>query len=182
MAGRRAAGLSLWCPGADWLAPDDTENALSYLPSRLWIIGLGNLGQAFSWLLACLPYENPREVELILQDYDRIASSNDSTSMLSFKPDIGHMKTRVVGKWLETRGFTTFSKNGALGHGPVALSMNRALRCAELIMPMRGLYSTKPDSISLWKSDSAVARKLFAALPYILFRPREPLATSGLNK
>ena len=32
----------------------------SYLPSRLWLIGLGNLGQAFSWLLACLPYETQR--------------------------------------------------------------------------------------------------------------------------
>ena len=115
MAGRRAAGLSLWRPGADWLAPDDTESALSYLPARLWLIGLGNLGQAFSWLLACLPYENPREVELVLQDYDRIALSNDSTSLLSFKPDIGHMKARVVGKWLEARGFTTFLEERRFG-------------------------------------------------------------------
>lgn len=115
MAGRRAAGLSLWHPGADWLAPDDTECELSYLPSRLWLIGLGNLGQAFSWLLACLPYENPREVELILQDYDRIALSNDSTSLLSFKPDIGHMKARMVGKWLEARGFTTFLEERCFG-------------------------------------------------------------------
>lgn len=115
MAGHRAAGLSLWRPGADWLAPDDTEFALSYLPSRLWLIGLGNLGQAFSWLLACMPYENPREVELILQDYDRIALSNDSTSLLSFKSDIGHMKARIVGKWLETRGFSTFLEERRFG-------------------------------------------------------------------
>lgn len=115
MAGRRAAGLSLWRPGADWLAPDDTECKLSYLPSRLWLIGLGNLGQAFSWLLACMPYENPREVELILQDYDRIALSNDSTSLLSFKSDIGHMKARIVGKWLETRGFSTFLEERRFG-------------------------------------------------------------------
>ena len=115
MAGRRAVGLSLWRPGADWLAPDDTERALSFLPSRLWLIGLGNLGQAFSWLLACMPYENPREVELILQDYDRIALSNDSTSLLSFKSDIGHMKARVVGKWLDTRGFSTFLEERRFG-------------------------------------------------------------------
>lgn len=115
MAGRRAAGLSLWRPGANWLEPDNTECTLSYLPSRLWLIGLGNLGQAFSWLLACLPYEDPRAVELILQDYDRIALSNDSTSLLSFKSDIGNMKARVVGKWLDTRGFSTFLEERRFG-------------------------------------------------------------------
>lgn len=108
MAGRRAAGLSLWHPGANWLNPDESEPALVYLPSRLWLIGLGNLGQAFSWLLACLPYEVPREVHLVLQDDDRIAQSNDSTSMLSRIVDIGKMKTRVVANWLEARGFSIF--------------------------------------------------------------------------
>jgi hypothetical protein len=54
MAGRRAAGLSLWRPGADWRAADPSEPALAYLPSKLWLIGLGNLGQAFAWLLASL--------------------------------------------------------------------------------------------------------------------------------
>ncbi len=37
------------------------------MPSRLWIIGLGNLGQAFAWLLACLPYEDPSHVQFVLQ-------------------------------------------------------------------------------------------------------------------
>lgn len=58
MAGRRAAGLSLWRPSADWRASDAGEPALAYLPSKLWLIGLGNLGQAFAWLLACLPYQD----------------------------------------------------------------------------------------------------------------------------
>jgi len=51
-------GLSLWNPGADWLANDATESAPWFLPSRLWMIGLGNLGQAYAWLLAALPYED----------------------------------------------------------------------------------------------------------------------------
>jgi hypothetical protein len=115
MAGRRAAGLSLWRPGANWLAADNSEPALAYLPSRLWLIGLGNLGQAFSWLLACLPYETPRDVHLVLQDYDRIAESNDSTSMLSWIDDIGKKKSRVVADWLEARGFTTYLEERRFG-------------------------------------------------------------------
>jgi len=72
MAGRRSLGLSLWRPAMDWLSADPTEPALAYLPSRLWIIGLGNLAQAFAWLLACLPYPDPHEVHVFLQDFDRM--------------------------------------------------------------------------------------------------------------
>jgi hypothetical protein len=104
MAGKRSAGLSLWQPGADWLK-DAGEPALAYLPSRLWLIGLGNLGQAFAWLIACLPYADRRAVELMLQDFDRIAESNDSTSMLSSLELVGAKKTRAVGGWLERAGF-----------------------------------------------------------------------------
>lgn len=115
MAGRRAAGLSLWRPGRDWLAADHDEPALAYLPSRLWLIGLGNLGQAFAWLLALLPYRDPAEVQLMLQDFDRIAPSNDSTSLLSFLADIGRRKCRVVADWLDARGFETFVEERRFG-------------------------------------------------------------------
>ncbi len=115
MAGRRAAGLSLWRPGQDWLAADPAEPALAYLPSRLWLIGLGNLGQAFAWLLALLPYHDTAEVQLMLQDFDRIAPSNDSTSLLSFLVDVGRRKSRVVGDWLEARGFEIFLEERRFG-------------------------------------------------------------------
>lgn len=105
MAGRRAAGISLWDPSRDWLATDLTEPNIAYLPSRLWLIGLGNLGQAYAWLLGCLPYPDRSKVELVLQDFDRIAESNDSTSRLSSLDDIGVMKTRAIAAWLERRGF-----------------------------------------------------------------------------
>jgi hypothetical protein len=107
MAGRRAAGLSLWNPGADWLAGDESEPPLSYLPSSVWLIGLGNLGQAFAWLLACLPYADRSKVELTLQDYDVVADSNDSTSLLSSLPLVGLKKTRVAASWLEAAGLQT---------------------------------------------------------------------------
>jgi hypothetical protein len=115
MAGKRATGLSLWLPGANWLAGDECEPVLSYLPSRLWLIGLGNLGQAYAWLLACLPYSRRHEVELVLQDHDRIAPSNDSTSILSFIPDVGRRKSRCLSDWLEGRGFTTFLEERRFG-------------------------------------------------------------------
>lgn len=115
MAGHRPTGLSLWRPGANWLDPDESEPALAYLPSSLWLIGLGNLGQAFSWSLASLPYKMPGDVHLVLQDYDRIAQSNDSTSMLSWVADIGKMKSRVVANWLEARGFTTYLEERRFG-------------------------------------------------------------------
>ena len=51
VAGRRVLGLSLWQPDADldWLAGDSGEPDLAYLPSKLWLIGLGHLGQAYLW-------------------------------------------------------------------------------------------------------------------------------------
>jgi len=115
MAGRRAAGLSLWRPGADWRAADPSEPALAYLPSKLWLIGLGNLGQAFAWLLACLPYEDRARVQLLLQDFDRLAPSNDSTSLLSSLRDVGRRKTRVVAEWLDERGFESLVEERHFG-------------------------------------------------------------------
>lgn len=115
LAGRRSSGLSLWNPTKNWLDRDELEPALCYLPSRLWLIGLGNLGQAYAWLLACLPFSDPRRVELLLQDFDVIAESNDSTSVLSFRKDVGHRKVRCVAGWLEARGFTTVLEERRFG-------------------------------------------------------------------
>lgn len=115
MAGHRTVGLSLWSPGADWLVPDDSEPTLAFLPSSLWLIGLGNLGQAFAWVLATLPYADPKEVKLTLQDDDRLAKSNDSTSLLSFVRDVGHRKARKIGAWLDARGFDTYLLESRFG-------------------------------------------------------------------
>jgi hypothetical protein len=106
MAGRRAAGLSLWDLSADWLTAEAAP-ALALLPSRLWLLGLGNLGQAYAWALACLPYSAWAGAELLLQDFDIVGVSNDSTSMLSRLDLVGRKKTRAVAAWLDARGFTT---------------------------------------------------------------------------
>ena len=114
MAGRRAAGLSL-VSRPRLLVGDPTEQALAFLPSRLWLIGLGNLGQAFAWLFACLPYGDRSKVALLLQDFDRITPANESTSLLSFKTDVGRRKSRVVSEWLEARGFNTMLEERRFG-------------------------------------------------------------------
>lgn len=105
--GRRAVGLSLWEPSiADWLnAADGPE--LEYLPSRLWLIGLGHLGQAYLWGLGILPYASPAGLTLVLQDVDRITPSTESTSILTDRSMVGQMKTRAMANWCERRGFET---------------------------------------------------------------------------
>ena len=111
----RPAGLSLWTPGAEWLETDPSAPPTLHLPSSLWLIGLGNLGQAFAWLLAALPYADPSEVTLMLQDDDEVGESNDSTSLLSDLTLVGRRKARVVAEWLEARGFATWVEERRFG-------------------------------------------------------------------
>ena len=65
VAGRRTVGLSLWdpAPACDWLGDAVTEPALSLLPARLWLIGLGHLGQAYLWALGLLPFADAARPE-----------------------------------------------------------------------------------------------------------------------
>ena len=109
VAGHRALGLSLWypCREVDWLQSDESEPTLTYLPSRLWLIGLGHLGQAYLWGLGLLPYQDPADVTLTLQDFDFISESTESTSILTDSAMIGKKKTRAMAAWAERRGFET---------------------------------------------------------------------------
>ena len=108
-AGHRTLGLSLWCPDSqcDWLAEDESEPHLTYLPSQLWLIGLGHLGQAYLWGLGLLPYTSPGELSLILQDIDVSTPSTESTSVLTDTAMVGLKKTRAMADWAERRGFKT---------------------------------------------------------------------------
>ena len=108
-AGFREVGLSLWKPDAaeDWWKPENDGPALAYLPSKLWLIGLGHLGQAYLWGLSVLPYARPEEVELVLQDIDAVTGSTLSTSILSDGSMVGEKKTRAMAKVMQTRGFKT---------------------------------------------------------------------------
>src|SRR5258706_10871807 len=75
------------------------------LPSEIWLVGMGNLGQAYLWTLGFLPYGGNAAVRLVLQDTDVVAKSNLSTSMLSTRHLIGRKKTRAMAEWAEMRGF-----------------------------------------------------------------------------
>jgi hypothetical protein len=103
----RPRGVSLWRPDLDWLDGHAAGPRLSYLPKRLWLVGLGHLGQAYLWSLALLPYGNPAEASFMLQDFDRVASANWVAGLICRRQDAGEYKTRVVARWLEARGFKT---------------------------------------------------------------------------
>ena len=107
MAAQRSVGISLWHPEIlDWEnAPPGPIDFVA--PSRLWLIGLGHLGQAYLWVLGLLPYCRPGEVELTLQDFDNLTPANDSTSVLTTLDQVGEPKTRVMANWAEARGFRT---------------------------------------------------------------------------
>lgn len=109
LAGHRAVGLFLWRPDSEelWHQEKETGPVLEILPSRLWLIGLGHLGQAYLWTLGFLPYADPREVSLVLHDFDTLVAANDSTSPLTTKEIVGRKKTRAMADWCENRGFRT---------------------------------------------------------------------------
>lgn len=107
VAGRRSIGLSLWEPQCDWRERRAYGEPCRFVPKRLWLIGLGHLGQAYAWGLGLLPYEDRSAVDLVLQDFDSIVKANESTGMLSDDSLVGQKKTRVVSSRLDALGFNT---------------------------------------------------------------------------
>ena len=77
-----------------------------FLPAALWLIGLGNLGQAYLWSLGALPYADPATLLLVLQDYDRVSKENWVTSVLVADDCYGALKTKMAEAWADARGFT----------------------------------------------------------------------------
>lgn len=107
VAGRREVGLSLWRPDLDWRASGADGPRLEWLPSRLWLLGLGHLGQGYAWSLGMLPYPTTSEVSVSLMDMDSFVEANLSTGLLARDRDLGRRKTRVVSDWLEELGLHT---------------------------------------------------------------------------
>lgn len=106
-AGHRCVGLSLWHPLAieDWRTDAHRGPALRYLPKSLWLVGLGHLGQAYTWTLGMLPYPAGERPHLVLQDFDLAAKSNLSTCLLLSEHHLRTRKVRAVAKRLEEAGF-----------------------------------------------------------------------------
>jgi hypothetical protein len=103
----RPLGVSLWRPDLDWTDEDAVGPELKYLPSKLWFLGLGHLGQAFLWNMALLPYERPGDTLFLLHDFDRVVSGNWSAGLFCESNSPGRFKTRLCSEWLEARGFPT---------------------------------------------------------------------------
>lgn len=103
LACQRRIGWSLWEPATPWSAAARGPN-LTALPQSTWLVGLGNLGQAYLWTFGLLPYA-PDQGDLVLQDFDSVSIANKSTSLLSREIDVGRRKTRVTAAWAEHRGF-----------------------------------------------------------------------------
>ena len=106
-ATRRPIALSLWRPDADVRDPAAQGIPVEFLPKKLWVLGLGHLGNAYLWALAALPYQDAGEVEVILNDFDRVEPENAETGLLFTDAAHAQYKTRVCSTWLEKRGFRT---------------------------------------------------------------------------
>ena len=106
-ATRRQIALSLWRPGGDVRDPEARGVPIEFLPQRLWVLGLGHLGNAYLWALATLQYRDPGEVEVVLNDFDEVDPENVETSLLFTNAARGRPKTRVCSAWMERRGFRT---------------------------------------------------------------------------
>lgn len=76
-----------------------------FLPEALWLVGLGNLGQAYLWALSSLPFTDPSKVSLVLQDRDTVSKENWATSVLTKNGTYGSLKTKVAEDWTVAKGF-----------------------------------------------------------------------------
>jgi len=106
-AGRRETGLSLWRPDLDWRSPAAPGPPMEYLPSALWLLGLGHLGQACAWTIGLLPYAAPQQCQVALLDFDTVDAGNLATQLLTRPRDFRKRKARVVACALERLGFRT---------------------------------------------------------------------------
>jgi hypothetical protein len=83
LAGRdvnaRDATVSLWAPW-DSAAPPQNGPERFDVPDKLWLLGLGHLGQAYVWNLCFLPPGVERLA--VLQDDQSIGEENEATSLL----------------------------------------------------------------------------------------------------
>jgi hypothetical protein len=100
-AGKRTQRLSPFAPHDP--RPQGIE--LTLLPTKAWLLGLGNLGQASLWIMGLLPYADPRDVDLLLQDMDISGAENLDTQILTTPNWLGHRKARNAAEWAEARGF-----------------------------------------------------------------------------
>jgi len=104
-AGKTVQRFSLWSSHLSKDGVSDPGPEVFYLPEAFWLVGLGNLGQAYLWTLCVLPFHDPNRVQLLLQDDDLIEKENWGTSILVERGRYGILKTRIAEEWADRRGF-----------------------------------------------------------------------------
>jgi len=102
--------LSLWSPDQ----PVDRGPSLKHFPDKVWLFGLGNLGQAFAWALSSIECNKDAGVQVHLQDFDRIKEENWGTSILAPTRDYGELKTALAERWLKGRDFSIYRVDRAI--------------------------------------------------------------------
>ena len=130
------------------LWPDNPPHfSNTFLPASLWLVGLGNLGQAYLWALSMLPFRDRSSITYYLQDDDRVSDENWGTSVLVQPNMVGSLKTKVAETWLEARGFRLIHR------------LDRRLHGADAIRP------TEPK-VALSGLDKIAGRKALAAVGF----------------
>ena len=114
-AADRSVGLSLWRPDLPWLDGQAVGPIVMFLPKKFWLLGLGHLGQSYLWNIGLLPYQNPSDLTILLQDDDKIVPANWSAGLLTELNDKGEHKTRLCSRWLEARKFATLISERRFG-------------------------------------------------------------------
>ena len=140
-AGRRTYRVSAWGPDAP------ADGRLLRLPSELWVLGLGNLGQATLLVLGVLPYWDPRNARLLLQDFDTAGLENLGVQVLTEPSWIGRRKARCVAEWADRLGFNTDICERAfqLGHQPGRDEPRVLLGCVDNLEARRAAASAGFD-------------------------------------
>jgi len=98
---KRRQALSVW--GED----EPQDGRLTCLPRQIWLLGAGNLGQATLFGFSLLPWPDPGEVTVLLNDADVVGPENLAVQILTTPEWIGQKKVRAAAPWLEARGFKT---------------------------------------------------------------------------
>jgi hypothetical protein len=102
----RDVTVSLWTP---WERVDPIARGPRRfdVPDKVWLVGLGHLGQAFVWNLSLLPSKAKRHA--VLQDDQSISEENEGTSLLVLPGEgvKGERKARTSANWLESGGWVT---------------------------------------------------------------------------
>lgn len=104
---KESFGYSLWTNSSeyDWIENIHEGPSNISLPSNIWTVGLGHLGQAYVWILANQKLN--QGIEILLQDFDTLGKENLGSQLLSYDSQIGLNKTRICADFLTKVGINS---------------------------------------------------------------------------